>query len=138
MAKNSKKIKEYLNFVKSQKEVGFMLAKNEKELKEFEKELTSSCFVKNSNIAGLGESLKSPGKNYLVLKSNGPKKVYDFLVQYPTGQIEIFDSESMKSDVIIPDYKMNTTVMLVTKKYLLKIKEEGYDLLSYAGLTYQN
>ncbi len=138
MVKNSKKIQEYLNFVKSQKEVGFMIAKNKQELKEFKKELNSTSFIKSNNISQLGENLKTLGKNYLVLEGDDLKSVYDFLIQYPTGQIEIFNKQSMKSEIIIPDYIKNTTVFLVTKKYLSKIKEEGYDLLSYAGLTYQS
>jgi len=138
MAKNSKKIQEYLNFVKSQKEVGFMIAKNKQELKEFKKELSSTSFIKSNNISQLGENLKISGKNYLVLEDDDLKSVYDFLIQYPTGQIEVFNKQSMKSEIIIPDYIKNTTVFLVTKKYLSKIKEEGYDLLSHAGLTYQS
>lgn len=135
--KNNKKIKEYLDFSKSQKEVCLMIAENKKELGDFEKELILSGFVKNSNIIELGESLKKQDKNYLVLKSNESKNAYDFFVQYPTGQIEIFHSKSMKSSVIIPDYKKNSTIVLLTKSDLLKIKEEGYNLLSHVGLTYQ-
>lgn len=138
MAKNSKKIKEYLNFVKSQKEVGLMIAENDKELKEFEKELALSSFSKSNNISELGESLKKPGKNYMVLKNKDSKNVYDFLLQYPTGQIEIFNQEYMKSNIIAPDYSKNTVLFATTKEILLKIKDEGYDLLSYAGLTYQS
>jgi hypothetical protein len=138
IAKNSKKIKEFLNFVKSQKEVGFIITENDKDLKEFEKELTLSSFIKNGNIVELGESLKKSGKNFIVLKNEDLKSVYDFLIQYPTGQIEIFDSKLMKSEVIIPNYAKSTVVLLTTKKYLSKIEKEGYDLLSHAGLTCQS
>ena len=138
IAKNSKRIKEYLHFAKSQKEVGLMIAENDKELKEFEKELILLNFSKSNNIIDLGKSLKKQGKNYMVLKNEDLKNVYDFLIQYPTGQIEIFNQELMKSDIIIPEYSKNTVLFVVTKEILLKIKDEGYDLLSYAGLTYQN
>ncbi len=138
MVKNSKRIKEYLNFVKFQKEVGLIIANNEKELKEIEKELDSSSFIKNNNILELGDNLRSSGKNYFNIESETRKNVYDFLIQYPTGQIDIFDNKLMKSEVIAPSYTKSTVVFLVTKKYLSKIKEEGYDLLSHVGLTYQS
>lgn len=138
ISKNREKIQEYLNFVKSQKEISFIVAKNNRELKEFEKELNSFSFIKNNNVSQLGENLKTSGKNFFVLENDDLKSVYDFLIQYPTGQIEIFNTESMKSELIVPDYVKNTVVFLVTKKYLSKIKKEGYDLLSHAGLTFQS
>ena len=66
------------------------------------------------------------------------KDFYDFLVQYPTGQIEIFDNSTMESKTISPDYANSCKIFLVLKEDLNKLQEKGWDILANTGLAYQS
>ena len=75
---------------------------------------------------------------YLSVDENMNKDVYDFIVQYPTGQVEIFDNTAMKSNTFSPNHTNSCVVILVLKEDLSKIQEKGWDILSLCGVTYQS
>lgn len=136
MASKTKKvaIEEFLSVTIGSKEVGLAIAKNEAEISSFAKAMDRSDFKRSENIADL---FKSP-KTYLVADGNLDKDVYDFIVQYSTGQVEIFDKKLMQSLTLSPDYKNSAIVLLVDKDNLNKIQEKGLDLLSAAGPAFQS
>lgn len=110
-----------------------MIAQNDAEISSFAKAMDRFDFKRSENIADL---FKSP-KTYLVADGNLDKDVYDFIVQYPTGQVEIFDKKLMQSLTLSPDYKNSAIVLLVDKDNLNKIQEKGFDLLSSTGPAFQ-
>jgi len=120
--------KEFIDFLKvafGQKEVVLIMAKNIDELSDFSRIMNDEGFKRSDNILDI---LNSP-KMYLSVDENMNKDVYDFVVQYPTGQVEIFDNTAMKS---------STLVFLVLKEDLGKIQEKGWNILSLCGPTYQS
>lgn len=130
---NNPAIEEFLSAMEGAKEVGFVIAKNNEELLNFAKAMDSAGFKRLKDTAGL---IKSP-KTYFVADENLDKDVYDFIVQYPTGQVEIFDKKLMQSQTFSPDYKDSAIVLLVDKNNLNKIQEKGFDILSVTGLAFQ-
>jgi hypothetical protein len=66
------------------------------------------------------------------------KELYDFILQYPTGQIEIFDKDKFQSKSISPLYRDVSIVVLTTKQTLMNMQKKGYKLLENVGITYQN
>ena len=64
--------------------------------------------------------------------------MYDFALQYPTGQIEIYDKFNLKSQTVTPSYKDVAVVFLITKDTLKKAQEAGFMLLEQVGITYQS
>jgi hypothetical protein len=59
-------------------------------------------------------------------------------VQYPTGQIEIYDTFNLKSQTVVPSYKEVSVIFLITKDVLKKAQEAGFTLLEKVGITYQS
>lgn len=131
---NPKSIEEFLSVMHGGKEIGIVIAQNEAELSNFAKTLERFDFKRSENIPDL---LKFP-KTYLVAEQNIDKDTYDFIVQYPTGQVEIFNKNLMQSQTFSPDYKNSAVVLLVDKNNLNKIQEKGFDLLGIAGPAFQS
>lgn len=140
--KNTKNnLEEFLNYTESQKDVSLVIAEDEKEIKKVEKILNKNNFEKIENIENAMDKCEKPYKGYLlidVFNDNELKDSYDFLKQYSTGQIEIFDRKIMKINATTPNYEKSAIIFLTTKKNFSKIKEKGYNFMSYSGLTYQN
>jgi len=130
---NKASIEEFLSVMIGSREVGLVIAKNEAEISSLTKAMDRSDFKRSENISDL---LKSP-QTYLVADENIDKDVYDFIVQYPTGQVEIFDKKLMQSQTLSPDYKNSAIVLLVEKNNLNKIQEKGFDILGVAGPAFQ-
>jgi len=129
--------KEFIDFLKvafGQKEVVLIMAKNIDELSDFSRIMNDEGFKRSDNILDI---LNSP-KMYLSVDENMNKDVYDFVVQYPTGQVEIFDNTAMKSSTFSPDNANGCVVFLVLKEDLGKIQEKGWNILSLCGPTYQS
>ncbi|MCX6800096.1 MAG: hypothetical protein NT091_03050 [Candidatus Falkowbacteria bacterium] len=81
---------------------------------------------------------KSANKQYfLIEQSNNFKDVYDFMAQYASGQVQIYNQKTLKADVFNPDYVNSCILFLITKENILNLKSQGYDLISLAGITYQ-
>lgn len=109
------------------------IAKDENELKEFSRSMNELGFKE----AGKASDLLSHAKSYAIVKEDMAKNIYDFAVQYPTGQVEIFDKDKMRSETFSPDYT-NSAVLLIDEKVLNKLSAEGLDLLSAAGPAYRS
>ena len=82
---------DFLKYASSQKEVSLALAKDETELAEFIKALETHQFRQAVDYSDLFKHITQPGKVFVVVKDSLPKDMYDFIVQYPTGQVEIYD-----------------------------------------------
>lgn len=126
-------LKEFLDTLAGSKEVGLVIAENQKELQNFSRLLDDVGFNKSIGIANVFESQKS----YIVVDEDMGKSVYDFAIQYPTGQVEIFDNKDMRSKVFSPDYGSGV-VLLVAQDVLNNLQTKGFDLLSAAGPAYRS
>lgn len=127
-------VQDFLPKTKGSKEVSLVIAKDEHELLSFVGIMEKQGFAKSENIKDLMEK----SKTHFVIDVSLGKKVYDFMVQYPTGQVEIFSKKLMKSEIISPDYENSSIVFLIDKNVLQKFQQAGIDLLSVVGLTYQS
>ena len=115
-----------------------MIAKNEEELKEFEELLDKHHYKKATYVSQLLLYIDSPSKIYFHINSNVPKELYDFVLQYPTGQVEIFDTKKMSSTTVAPIYNDVSIILLITKERLSQIQKGEFQILSIVGLTYQD
>lgn len=124
---------EFLDIMAGSKEVGLVIAKDTEELEDFNRSMNDSGFKRVEEIADLFKF----SKTFVTINENMSKDVYDFVVQYPTGQIEIFDKELMQSQIFSPDYN-RSVVLLVIKNDLNKLRSRGFNLLSLVGPAYQS
>ncbi len=130
-------IKDFLKFANSQKEVSLMIAKDENELEDFIKKLSEGEFRQAVDTSDLFKQVEKASKSFVVIKDVLPKDLYDFALQYPTGQVEIYDKFNLKSQMVIPVYKDVTIVYVLTKAAIEKTQESGFRILEIAGITYQ-
>jgi hypothetical protein len=132
--KNKKSFSQFLNIASGQKEVSITIAKNQKEQDDFIKILSENGFKKSDAVY---ELLENP-KTYFVASKNIDKNIYDFIVQYPTGQVEIFDKNIMKSNLYTPEYKDKVVIIVALKNNLKKLQKKNFDLLALTGPAYQS
>ena len=134
-------LSQFLSRTEAQKDISLVIAQNQKELNEFGLFLKNEGFQAAENIGILMSSLNDtskPAKLYVSPNKDNIKSFYDFLVQYPTGQVEIFDSQEMKSMVLQPNYDDSAVVFLVSQKDLADFQANNFSFLQYAGMTFQN
>jgi len=130
-------IKDFLKYANSQKEVSLMIAKDDDELESFTKKLSEAEFRQAVDTSDLFKQITKVSKSFVVIKDILPKDLYDFAVQYPTGQVDIYDKFHLKSQTVTPVYKDVTVVYVLTKTALKKTQESGFGFLELAGITYQ-
>lgn len=128
----------FLSHATSQKEVSLVIAVDEKEIAAFEKALAENGFQEVKTAFELLEKVRTGTKTFLNMNDNFNKQVYDFLTQYPTGQIELFDNEQMESKVVSSAYENGAVVFLVSKNNLLEIEKKGFRIREAVGMAYQS
>jgi hypothetical protein len=133
MPKKDNGLTSFIHAVYGSKEVGLVIAKDGKALANFVRSMDGMSFKPAETS---GDFFKFP-KTYCIVGDNIEKDVYDFVVQYSTGQVEIFDSELMRSRMLTPDYGNSAVVLGVTKENLKQLQAKGCDLLSSVGPAYQ-
>ena len=132
---DTKKFKQFLNLTIGQKEVSLVIARNESELKEFQEILKKEKILESKSAAELARNIKDNKRNFLMLGSD-IKPEYDFIVQYPTGQIEFFDHNTMQPTVYSVEHQDAGIIFLATDEILKNISI-NYNILERVGLTYR-
>lgn len=128
----------FLQLASAQREVALVVAKDEGELQQLQQTLLQQGFTKVDRTAELIKRFDQPGKLLFVLNRNLNKSIYDLIAQYPTGQVELFDSGAMRTHVTTPNYAQLTLVTLVTQANLLALESQGFALRQLTGLAYQS
>ena len=87
---------------------------------------------------GLIDCVTRPSKIFFLVENEFSKDLYDFVVQYSSGQIEIYDKTNLQSQIVTPIYNDVAIVIVVKKEILQKAQTSGLNILENIGLTYQN
>jgi uncharacterized protein (UPF0333 family) len=112
--------------------LGIVFEKNEK-ISEIEDVLLENGYVKSQNMREIFNAVKNAEKTFFALGETAGKNIYNLLIQYPTGQIVLNDG--VKNLVANPNYQEGNIVVLVNKKDIKKIEQDGKNILSIFGLT---
>jgi len=123
----------FLSAVQRSKDIGLILVKNESESADFEKIMLENGFKESKNITDLLNSKKT----FFTVRENFDKDIYDFMVQYPTSQVEIFNKKEMKSQFLNPDYANSAFIFIIDKKGLDGLRAEGFNIMPIVGPVYQ-
>lgn len=130
---------QFLNCTPSQKEVSLIIAQDVTELQEFQEIISTQGYRQAVDVSEIiKRTQQEDAKVYFVIRHLLPKELYDFIVQYPTGQIELFDKEIMRKTILTPKYRSSAVVFLLTKKTLTELQAKGMQLTDVVGLAYQN
>lgn len=120
---------DYLDILPGGTEIGLYIYNSDSILAQ--SAVTESGF----RIAGVQE-VEEHGKYCMILSEENAKTLYDFTVEYQTGQFSKVDKEGRKI-WITPDYS-KTSILLFAKAELLKqLEEQGKNFLEITGMTYQ-
>ena len=133
-----KSFTDFLKYTSSQKEVSLAIAKDETELQQFVKSLEADNFRQAIDTSDLFKHITKPSKAFVIIKDKLSKDLYDFIIQYPTGQVEIYDKFNLKSQLVTPVYDKVSVIFIITKDALKKTQELGYQMLEHAGVSYQS
>lgn len=125
----------FINYSVSQKEISLIITKDEEKIQETIKTLTDVGYSQVSEIKEILKLITRPAKILVVLNNDFPKDIYDFVVQYPTGQVEIYDKEKLKSETVVPIYKDVSIIVVADEKTIEKSK---LPVLEKVGLTYRS
>lgn len=129
---------DFLKYANHQKEVSLMIAKDDSELEHFVKKLNEADFRQAVDTSDLFKQITKASKTFVAVKDSLSKDLYDFAVQYPTGQIEIYDKFNLKSQTAVPAYKDVCVIYVLTKTAIKKTQESNFRILEIAGITYQS
>lgn len=124
----------FIKYSVSQKEISLIITKDEKEIQKVVKTLRETGYHEKTNGLEMINLVSQPSKVFITLKNDFPKDIYDFIVQYPTGQIEIFDKEKLISKTVVPIYREVSIIVVTDKK---TIKKSKFQILEKVGLTYR-
>ncbi len=130
-------LEKFLRAASGQQEAALVIAKNEEAFQKVRRTLEEDSFTKAEGVTELLARIDGGGKIYFALSDTMDKDTYDFLVQYPTGQVEIFDRSKMQSHVAVPDYGNLSIAVLITTKNLAALEAQGFDLRGHTGIAYQ-
>ncbi len=133
----SSAFRDFLTYTPSQKEVSLVFAKDETEQDHFLQELEGQGFKQIFTLYELLDTVTSPTKSFYLIQDELPVDVYEFIQQYPTRHIGIYDKVSKKFAVTNPVYKDVSLVFVVTKAHLQNLHNQGFTLFDKVGLTYQ-
>lgn len=129
--------KKFLGYTIGAKDISLIIAHDSDEMKEFVMELKNEGYKYLKNILEAIDFAGNDGKGCFAMDDILAKDLYDFIVQYPTGQVQIWDGGKNDFRVLTPRYDGVSLVFLITKEDLENIKNQGFEILGKVGLTYQ-
>ena len=130
---NSDLIK-FIEYSVSQKEVSLIITKDKEEIQRAAKILIELDYHEEINVSDMVKIVSQPSKFFIILKDDFSKDVYDFVVQYSTGQVEIYDKVNLKSQTVTPAYKDVSIIVVADEE---TIKKSKFPILEKVGLTYR-
>ena len=128
-----------MNFLPGQKEVALVIAHSSRELLEFTELLNGSGYTSADSISELLDLIGNGQETYMLADGTDmsqAKAIYDFAIQYPTGQIQIWDKIKCQLVSVSPEYQSGN-IFLTTTHNLQTLEGWGFDLKRNCGLAYQ-
>jgi hypothetical protein len=71
-----------------------------------------------------------------ILDAENAKKLYDFAVEYPTGQVSSMDRDGNRIWVT-PNYNKSRIVIMNERNLLVELQKHDMDFTEIYGITYQ-
>lgn len=130
---NSDLIK-FIEYSVSQKEVSLIITKDKEEIQRVAKILIELDYHEEINVSDMVKIVSQTSKIFITLENVFSKDIYDFVVQYPTGQVEIYDKVNLKSQTVTPAYKDVSIIVVADEE---TIKKSKFPILEKVGLTYR-
>ncbi|MDD9868129.1 MAG: hypothetical protein OXU73_02275 [Candidatus Campbellbacteria bacterium] len=114
------------------REVGLIIAENMKEMDGYSNILEMNGMTKLSSFL---EYKNVNNGYYIVVNEDNFKQTYDFVCQYPSTIISLFDPKTAETIVIHPNYT-HPVIVLIEKDDLNTVLK-NFDLFGRVGLVYR-
>lgn len=128
---------DFLLKTESQKEVSLVIVQEDQDIEEIIEVLEKFQYKNMVNLPSLLKEIERPSRVCVFLEKVFPRKLYDFISQYPTGNIEVYDNETSGSQVAFPLYDGVSIVVVAKQSALDYAKRLGYSVLEKVGLTFR-
>jgi hypothetical protein len=128
------KMKDFLKFAGSQKEPALLVIEDPSNLDDITGLLDRQEFRKVSGAKELMQGLEEGNRMYIVLAPELSKELYDAIVQFPTGGIEVQDSETFEQHVRQFDPNEIALVIVSTRENLDSV-EKNFGIRDKVGVT---
>lgn len=130
--------KQFIKDASNQRELPLALAKDTDQFYELHNLLKDEGFKGTDKIYRIVENPEDYSKGYIVINEHNYKQVYDFVIQYPTGQVNYFDQINTKNFIFTPDYKKQTLILLTTNEFMLYLQNNRLNFLEIVGMVYRS
>lgn len=130
--------KQFLEDATAQKELPLALAKDNEEFVHFHDLMTEQGFVGSDKIFDVIKQLESKKKIYFVINQHNIKIAYDFILQYPTGQVNLLNKEDMSNISYSPKYNSHSLVLLTTDEFISHLQKNSLNFLENIGMVYRS
>ena len=136
------KFQEFVGYAMGSRDVSLAVSSAGFELAGWEEQLLKAGWKKAESIAELAQKISTGGKYYLLFNEFATedelKPAYDFALQYPAGQVSVFDEQKMANLALSPNYEDSGIIYLFTQAVLDKAKEKSFQFVGNCGLTFKN
>ena len=123
-------LKLFLEHLKGSKDCGLVIA-----VEEQTDAVAQMLEAEGFESASGWSNLFSSSDAFMIVDSRDLKNAYDVAVQYPTGRVEIFDTQNMKSHVFTPNRGQQRVVFVISEEVLSEAESKGLSFRSACGLT---
>lgn len=135
---NEGKVIQFLKESVSQKEVSLIVARDNDEFKIFHSFLLRHGYSGSDDAFEALAGANHHNKVCLIFNHHNGKILYDFVLQYPTGQVNLLDNNKMKNLSFSPKYEDHSIILLTTEGYLTHLTKNDLNFLSITGMVYRN
>ena len=128
----------FLEQIISSREVSLAIAPDAESLAELVEFVSARGLTRCENAFDIVRTIQA--QRYVVfitLTTDLPKLLYDFVVQYPTGMVQLSDPETLAQVVAHPSWENNAVLVLATKKAMEAAQTKGFLLLESVGMCWQ-
>lgn len=129
-----KSITQFLDATNGAREVSLIVIDKQEDQDEFIRLLHDYNF-KQCDPNSILRSLDSE-KSFVLLPRDFNKELYDFIVQYPSGQIQYLDNKSFQTKIVDIDYKGRSCILITTNDTLQAWADAGFLVRNKVGLVY--
>lgn len=135
---NGNDLKQFIKESKGQKELSLVLAKDDQEFQDFQEALAVEGFLGSDDVLLSLTEPHAPKKLYLVINQESAKDLYDFAIQYPTGQVNLQEAKTMKNYNFNFNYKDYAFILLTTTEFHDYLSKNNLDFLDCVGMVYRS
>jgi hypothetical protein len=129
----SPKLDHFCKLTDGETALPLIIADSEDQLKFIIEYLQTHNYALVTDFGTWLENLTKTGMYSCVLAAPH-KSLYDMIVQYPMGQIQLIRPHDLAPILIAPHYEASR-ILVITNHHLNQWQQDGYDLLAAVGMT---